>query len=171
MADDELDQIRKARLAQLQHSQSQSHQFSPNGSSAAVGAGGAQQSQEEEEQRKQAESEARSHLLRQILQPPAQDRLNRIRLVRDSRATDVENRLIMLARSGQLRGKVDEEMLKGFLGQLSEFERSGGGGGGENGGIGRMGEVRSVVKGGGRRWDEEEDEEEVLDRLMREGGG
>jgi len=58
--------------------------------------------------------------LGQILEPSAADRLGRIRLVKASRAEDVENRLIMLARSGQLRQKVTEEQLKDILAQLSE---------------------------------------------------
>ena len=37
-----------------------------------------------------------------------------------SRAEDVENRLITLARSGQLRQKITEDQLKDMLGQLSE---------------------------------------------------
>jgi programmed cell death protein 5 len=57
------------------------------------------------------------------------DRLGRIRLVKASRADDVENRLIMLARSGQLRSKVSEAQLKDMLGQLSEHEASEGGAG------------------------------------------
>jgi len=36
----------------------------------------------------------------------------------------VENRLITLARSGQLRSKVTEAQLKDMLGQLSEHEAS-----------------------------------------------
>lgn len=35
---------------------------------------------------------------------------------------DIENRLIMLARSGQLRAKVTEEQLKDLLGAMSEQE-------------------------------------------------
>jgi programmed cell death protein 5 len=68
------------------------------------------------------EAEARSSILSQILTPDAADRLGRIRLVKASRATDVENRLIMLARSGQLRQKVTEEQLKDILGAVSENE-------------------------------------------------
>jgi programmed cell death protein 5 len=44
-------------------------------------------------------------------------------MVKESRATDAENRLIMLARSGQLRQKVTEEQLKEMLGSLTEHER------------------------------------------------
>lgn len=61
-------------------------------------------------------------MLSQILDPEASDRLGRIRLVKASRATDIENRLIQLARSGQLRAKVSEAQLKDMLGQLAEQE-------------------------------------------------
>ena len=44
-------------------------------------------------------------------------------MVKESRATEVENRLITLARSGQLRQKVTEEQLKEMLGSLTEHER------------------------------------------------
>lgn len=37
-----------------------------------------------------------------------------------SRAEDVENRLIMLARSGQLRQKLTEEQLKDILAAMAE---------------------------------------------------
>jgi programmed cell death protein 5 len=41
-------------------------------------------------------------------------------LVKESRAQDVENRLIILARSGQLRQKVTEEQLKELLNAVAE---------------------------------------------------
>jgi programmed cell death protein 5 len=40
--------------------------------------------------------------------------------VKESRAQDVENRLIILARSGQLRQKVTEEQLKELLNAVAE---------------------------------------------------
>lgn len=40
--------------------------------------------------------------------------------MKESRAQDVENRLIMLARSGQLRAKVTEEQLKELLNAVAE---------------------------------------------------
>jgi len=58
--------------------------------------------------------------LSQILLPDAADRLGRIRMVKESRATDVENRLIMLAQTGQLRAKVTEEQLIDLLNKLAE---------------------------------------------------
>jgi len=48
------------------------------------------------------------------------DRLGRIRLVKESRATEVENRLIMMAQSGQLRQKVTEDQLKELLNAVSD---------------------------------------------------
>ena len=115
-----------------------------NGGGAATGGGGSQ-----DDQRKcvllpglrsitlqltlihrQQEAEARTSILSQILTPEAADRLGRIRLVKESRATDVENRLIMLARSGQLRSKVTEEQLKELLGAMAENEEKAGSAGG-----------------------------------------
>lgn len=47
--------------------------------------------------------------------------------MKESRATDVENRLIMLAKSGQLRSKVTEDQLKELLGAVAEnTQREGG---------------------------------------------
>lgn len=114
MSDADLEEIRKGRLAQLQQQQQ----------GGASGGGGG------EDQRKQQEAEARTSILSQVLTPEAADRLGRIRLVKESRATDVENRLIMLARSGQLRSKVTEEQLKELLGAMTENAEKGGGGGG-----------------------------------------
>lgn len=71
---------------------------------------------------RQQEEAARQSILNQILEPEAADRLGRIRLVKESRATDVENRLIMLARSGQLRAKITEEQLKDLLSSVSEAQ-------------------------------------------------
>jgi len=113
MSDADLEEIRKARLAQLQQQ------------SGSRGRSGQGQGGEDSDERQKQEADARATILSQILQPEAADRLGRIRLVKESRATDVENRLIMLARSGQLRGKVTEAQLKDLLGSLAENEREG----------------------------------------------
>lgn len=68
-------------------------------------------------------AERRSTILSQILDPAAADRLGRIRLVKESRATDIENRLITLAQSGQLRQKVTEDQLKDLLNAIAENQR------------------------------------------------
>ena len=41
-------------------------------------------------------------------------------MVKESRAADIENRLIMLARTGQLRAKVTEDQLKELLNAVAE---------------------------------------------------
>lgn len=69
------------------------------------------------------EAEVRQSILSQILDPAAADRLGRIRLVKASRAEDVENRLIMLARTGQLRQRVTEEQLKDILNAVNEQQQ------------------------------------------------
>ncbi|EMD90115.1 hypothetical protein COCC4DRAFT_124787 [Bipolaris maydis ATCC 48331] len=121
MSDEDLEQIRRARLQQLQQQQ-----------------GGARADQ-------------RSSILSQILLPEAADRLGRIRLVKESRATDIENRLIMLARTGQLRSKVTEEQLKEILGAVAEQQEKE--------------EQKIVVERRGGGWDDDDDE---LEELMKE---
>lgn len=138
-------QIRRARLQQLQQSQS--------------GSGTLQTpSQDNEQQAAKAdrEADARRTMLAQILTPDAADRLNRIRLVKESRATDVEDRLIMAARQGGLRGKVGETELKGLLAKLSEMEnaRSGAGKTEVGAGEGEVGGMRVVRRKG---WEDEDD--------------
>ncbi|KAI7973104.1 hypothetical protein EIK77_004381 [Talaromyces pinophilus] len=68
-------------------------------------------------------ADRRATILNQILDPAAADRLGRIRLVKESRATDIENRLIMLAQTGQLRQKVTEDQLKDLLNAVAENSR------------------------------------------------
>lgn len=85
-----------------------------------------QASGEGEEAQRQQQEEQRQSILNQILEPDAADRLGRIRLVKQSRAAEVESRLIMLARSGQLRQKVTEEQLKQMLSSLTEHEEQSG---------------------------------------------
>lgn len=59
-------------------------------------------------------------MLEQILHPEAADRLGRIRMVKEQRATDIENRLLTLAQTGQLRAKVTEPQLKDMLNAIAE---------------------------------------------------
>lgn len=87
------------------------------------------------------EAEARQSILHQILHPEAADRLGRIRLVKEERATDVENRLIMLARTGQLRQKVTEQQLKELLNAVAETK-----------------EEEKIVVTRRKNWDDEDDD-------------
>ncbi|KAF5023371.1 hypothetical protein F66182_4574 [Fusarium sp. NRRL 66182] len=106
MDDAELEQIRKARLEQLK--------------AQGGGSGGGSSGQQEQQQRQQQQEEARQHVLNQILHPEAADRLGRIRLVKEERANDIENRLITLAQTGQLRQKVTEAQLKEILNAMAD---------------------------------------------------
>ena len=91
-------------------------------------------------------AEARRTMLNQILHPEAADRLGRIRLVKEERATDIENRLIMMARSGQLRQKVTEEQLKELLNAVADTK-----------------EKEKIVVSRRKEWVEDDDEEEEDD--------
>ena len=77
-------------------------------------------------------------------------------MVNPKRAEDVENRLFMLARSGQLRAKVTEEQLKEILTAVAEQAESGAGG---SSGAGRV----EVKRRGGKGWDDDD-----LDDLLNE---
>ena len=50
--------------------------------------------------------------------------------MKEARAIDIENRLIMLGRSGQLRSKVTEDQLKEILSAVAENGEKGSGGSG-----------------------------------------
>ncbi|RYO78378.1 hypothetical protein DL766_005852 [Monosporascus sp. MC13-8B] len=140
MADAELEQIRKARLEQLK---AQGGAGASGGQRA--GAGGAAGGQDQAEMQRQQEAEARKSILDQILHPEAADRLGRIRLVKEQRATDVENRLIMLARTGQLRQKVTEDQLKELLSAVSESSR--------------QAEQEKIVVSRRKGWDDDDDDD------------
>ncbi len=96
--DDELEQIRRRRLEQLQSQQ----------------AGYPQSSDEVEEARAR-----KNALLRQILTPEARERLNSIRLTRPDFADSVESQLIALYQSGRLAGQITDEQLKTLLKQIT----------------------------------------------------
>ncbi|EOO01700.1 putative double-stranded dna-binding domain-containing protein [Phaeoacremonium minimum UCRPA7] len=129
MDDAELEQIRKARLEQLK---------TQGGGAGKQGGGGGQ---DQAQQKRQQEAEARQSILNQILHPEAADRLGRIRLVKEERATDVENRLIMLAQSGQLRQKVTEDQLKELLNAVADNK-----------------EQEKIVVNRRKNWDDEDDD-------------
>ena len=80
-------------------------------------------------------------ILTQILHPEARDRLGRIRLVKESRATEIEDQIIALARMGRLRGRVTEAELKDLLERSSVAANSGKRGGGQGDGEGGDGSI------------------------------
>ncbi|PKK46457.1 hypothetical protein CI102_8456, partial [Trichoderma harzianum] len=108
MDESELEQIRKARLEQLKAQ-------GGGGGGSRNGGGSGQDGERQRQIHLRQADEARQQMLNQILHPEAADRLGRIRLVKEQRAIDIENRLLTLAQTGQLRQKVTEAQLKDLL--------------------------------------------------------
>jgi len=78
-----------------------------------------QQPDSQEDAAKRAQDEQmRRDLMTTVLDTAARERLTRISLVSPERATQIENLLLKMAQSGQLRGKVTEEQLIGLLDQM-----------------------------------------------------
>jgi programmed cell death protein 5 len=81
-------------------------------------------SQEElqEEQQKELEDQKKV-VLRAILTDDARERLGRIRAARPELAENLENQLIMLAQSGRLKNKINDEQLRELLAKLLPQKR------------------------------------------------
>jgi len=103
--DDELEKIRKKKLLELQQQQI----FS-------------QQAAEEEENIKEFE-EQKKMVLRKILTNEARERLGRIKVARPEIVENIENQLIMLAQSGQLKNKINDEQLRELLSKILPKKR------------------------------------------------
>ncbi|XP_065126068.1 programmed cell death protein 5 [Paramisgurnus dabryanus] len=103
MADEELEGIRRQRMAELQ----QKHGDSSND----------QQGQQEAKQR---ENDMRNTILAQVLDQSARARLSNLALVKPDKAKAVENYLIQMARFGQLGGKITEAGLIEILEKVSQ---------------------------------------------------
>jgi len=103
MGDDELEELRRRRMAQLQQ-QAYEQQCS----------GG--------ERQRQLESQIHTVLI-QILEPEARERLNAIKITRPDFARAVEQQLVLLARSGRLKQKITDEQLKSILQQLQPAKK------------------------------------------------
>ncbi|KAJ8252566.1 hypothetical protein COCON_G00218780 [Conger conger] len=103
MADDELEAIRRQRMAELQAKHGES--------------GNDQQGQQEAKQR---EADMRNTILAQVLDQSARARLSNLALVKPEKAKAVENYLIQMARFGQLGGKISETGLIEILEKVSQ---------------------------------------------------
>ncbi|WP_457619828.1 DNA-binding protein [Methanopyrus sp.] len=107
MTDPELERIRRKKIMELQRKLEESRE----------------EKVEEEREKKALEEAQRRAMLRKILTPEARERLARVRLARPQLAQAVENYLLQLAQTGQLKEKIDEGQLKRILKQVSDATR------------------------------------------------
>ncbi|GAA5842589.1 hypothetical protein JCM5353_008476 [Sporobolomyces roseus] len=136
--DNDLEAIRAKRMAELQGSNpsSSSGRIPSGGAPSAggvpgggAGAGGAGGSGEDQQAKMAQEDEQRRTVMSQILSSEARERLSRISLVKPDRARAIEQLLMRMAQSGQLRGRVSEDQLIDVLDQVEAMEKGQTGGG------------------------------------------
>ncbi|MGA3112337.1 MAG: DNA-binding protein [Candidatus Bathyarchaeia archaeon] len=102
MSDEELDQIRRRKLSSMQRRVSD------------------EQRQGQEEAQIEAQKQA---LLRKILAPEAQQRLNNLKMVKQDFAEQIEMQLIQMAQTGKLPIPLSDAQLKQILIQLQSRKR------------------------------------------------
>ena len=103
---DDIDAIRKKKLRELQQQQQPAF------------------SQDEYEETQQTEfEEQKKMILRSILMDDARERLGRIKAARPELAENLENQLIMLAQSGRLKNKINDEQLRDLLSKILPKKR------------------------------------------------
>lgn len=105
MGDDELAEIRKRRMAQLQQQAAD------------------QQGMQAELERQQQQKAQIQMILMQVLEPDARERLNTIKLTKPEFAAAIEQQLVLLAQSGRLRQKITDAQFKELLRQLAPAKR------------------------------------------------
>ena len=95
--DEELEKLRKKKLQELQREQE------------------LQESLEDQDEQQEEFEKQKKMILRSILTPAARERLGRIKIARPEIVESIENQLIMVAQSGQLKNKINDEQLRMLL--------------------------------------------------------
>ncbi|KAI9306762.1 PDCD5-related protein [Cunninghamella echinulata] len=121
MDDEELNAIRAKRLAELQGQNKGGFSGAPT--TGLPTSGGSPSSKDDDEKKGQME-EMRRTMLFQILDNSARERLARIQMVKAEKARAVEDLLIRMAQTNQLRNKVTESQLIDLLEQINQQEPS-----------------------------------------------
>lgn len=106
MADDELEELRRRKMAELQ-AQAQQEE----GAHA-----------QEAARREQYEAQKAS-IMRAILDPEARERLARVKMARPDVAESLEGQLVSLYQQGRIRGTIDDNTLKQFLARVTPKSR------------------------------------------------
>ncbi|MDD1724993.1 MAG: DNA-binding protein [Methanospirillum sp.] len=102
MGDDELAEIRRRKMAEIQQ----------------------QTAMQQQEIDRQQQYEAQMQMaLMQVLEPEARERLSTIRLTRPDFARAVEQQLVMLAQNGRIQKKITDEQLKVILKQVTPAKK------------------------------------------------
>ncbi len=97
--EDELEKLRKKKLQELEQQ--------------------AEQQEADQARREQAEAQKKA-VLRQVLEPQARERLQRIKMARPEKGASIEQQLIQLAASGRINRKLTDDQLKQILAQSQE---------------------------------------------------
>lgn len=108
---DELEALRRRRLAELQAQQARAAAPDPAAQAHA------------EAQQAAAEEAAIERFLQQVLDPEARERLTRIRMSRPDFAAQVARQLVAVAQSGRLARRLTDADLREVLAQLSPKDR------------------------------------------------
>ncbi|ORX36471.1 PDCD5-related protein [Kockovaella imperatae] len=90
-----------------------------SGAGTAGGQGSSEQEQAAARERAQAQEEMKRTMIQAMLDSAARERLSRISLTRPQLAAQVEELLVRMGTSGQIRGQVSDDALKNLLEQVS----------------------------------------------------
>ena len=98
--DEDLENLKKKRLQELQQQMSMQEAMD-----------------DQQDQHKEFEDQKKM-ILRAILTDSARERLGRIKIARPEVVESIENQLIMLAQTGKLKNKINDEQLRMLLSRI-----------------------------------------------------